>query len=576
MRCRPFIRAGAFLFFACVQLLQAAKAFDGYQISDVASFENLDVRFIRGVESGGMSPITLQEAMATGGAAVYTVGDSIYVQNVSASPVFVELGTLLKGGMQDQVVARTLILPPRSSRVQLDTFCVDPFRSSERQGEDVNVYSVSGALFPWHVARVGMLAGASEIEAAKGLRGLQVWWSIDTLRDRLSRRLGVPLEPPTPAHWKLSDDDRTDKLLVARRSEWKTALPLALENRRLTAAMRGYEKKLTPAATGSRNINGAVFAINGRIVGAEIYRSPRLFQQMWPHLLRAFAIEALASGQAGKFKPPAADTVTEFLRSSEVGPARTAVNYPVPSPQGDKEFSSLLNELGKAETLTSDRVVELLHHLDVTPTFLIKSLVRDSQAAIFVETSGTDGQWVNRSFVSKPDRAAGRSAPEELIISGIEAGQIEGHAFESFGSDTLVIARPVQDNWSLTVEGIRPAVASPAPALLSPPQFTRTSRLAFFALPGIAVATLLGLVFVRRRRSGCASIAASVAKVPVAGPAPEVMQDAVPSLAPVLPPALPEARPERPMPHLVAVADVEEPKEAPPRRARLEIERLAA
>jgi hypothetical protein len=613
MRLMTFIGAGALLLLASVQWPRTASAFDGYQISDATHFENLDVRFIRGAGSGGPSPIALQEAVATGGATVYATDDGlVYARNVSAAPVFVGLGTLLKGGWQDQVVARNLILPPRSGRVRLDTFCVDPFRSTERRGESDETFSVSGALFPWHIARMGMLTGTSETEAAKDLRGLQVWWSIDTLRDRLSRRLGAPLEPPTPAYWKSSDDERTHKLLAERRSGWTTSLPLALESRPLTAAVRKYERALLPAAATRGSISGAIFAINGKIVGAEIYRSPRLFQQMWPHLLRAFAIEALASGQAGKFDPPPADTVAEFLRSSEAGPARAAAKNPVRVLQGDSAINSLVNELG----LTSNYAAELVYRLDATPTSSIKSLVRDSEAAIFAETSDADGQWVNRSFLPKLDRAAKAGAPEELIISAIVAGQVEGHAFDSFGADTQVIARPAQDGWSLTVEGVRPAVALPAPASL-PRQSSRRSQLADFALPAIAVATLLGLALVGRRRSGRVSIAVLPKEFPVASPALEAMRDAVQSPATVLPPALPAVRlahvpakwnpvrrqghaptqestalpgdigspsdpilpgsaVERPMPYLVAVAGVEEFEQAPPLRPSLEVERLAA
>jgi hypothetical protein len=465
MRCRSFISASAFAALACVQSPQMSLAFDNYQISDAVVHENLDVRFIHGTAPGAPSPIALQKAMADGAAKIYATDDGAYIENVSGTPIFVGLGTLLKGGLQDQVVARSIVLPPRSGRVPLDIFCVDPFRASARGNEDTKTYSASGALFPWHVARLGMLSGVSETRAAKDLRGLEVWWSIDTLRTQLSHQLGGALWPSRPDLWKRADDERTEKLLAARRSPSITGLPLALESGRLGEAVRPYVDALLSAGE-RKDVTGAVFVVNGAIVGAEIYQSQRLFRQMWPQLLRAYATEAIAARDSGQSTRTSIDRLQDFIRVAESGSRRE---------NGDPIMSV-------ARAGNADR----------------QFLVRDSQAAVFSETRSVDGQWVNRSYLPKLDMEQPLRAPEDAIVSALEVGKVDGYPVASLGENAYVIPQraPSGDRWSLTIQGARP---NPLPIVtVSPRALPRSPlRQMELELAGTLTFLALGLLAIR-------------------------------------------------------------------------------
>jgi hypothetical protein len=465
MRCSSFISASAFAALACIQSPQMSLAFDSYKISDAAVHENLDVRFIHGTALGGQSPIALQKAMADGAAKIYATDDGAYIENVSGTPIFVGLGTLLKGGLQDQVVARSFVLPPRSGRVPLDIFCADPFRASARGNEDAKTYSVSGALFPWHVARLGMLSGTSETKAAKDLRGLEVWWSIDTLRTRLSHELGGALWPPRPALWKRANDERTEKLLAARRSPLITGLPLALESGGLGDAVRPFVDALVSAGE-RKDVTGAVFVVNGSIVGAEIYQSQRLFHQMWPQLLRAYAIEAIAARDSGQFTRTSIDRLQDFIREAESGSQRENGN-PIVS----------VTRAGNADR---------------------QFLVRDGHAVIFSETRSVDGQWVNRSYLPKLDMEQPLRAPEDAIVSALEAGRVEGYPIASLGENAYVIPQraPSGDRWSLTIQGVRP---NPSPIGTALPRSLPQSRLQPTAIELAGALMLLTLGFLAIR-----------------------------------------------------------------------------
>ena len=152
-----------------------------------------------------------------------------------------------------------------------------------RQGENPHRFASVGQ-FPSRMAKLSMLSGSSDSKAIRDIRQSGIWWSIDTLRSRLSDRLGVEMEPPRAAHWPGDDAQnvRANTVLAARRSSWTSSLPLALENRRLVQAQQGYINALNATAVRGADLIGAVFAINGRVEGAEVYQSTALFRQAWP------------------------------------------------------------------------------------------------------------------------------------------------------------------------------------------------------------------------------------------------------------------------------------------------------
>jgi hypothetical protein len=94
-----------------------AGAASGISLSDPVSYENLSVYFVRGPSSKAPAPLTLQEASAKGLVRIREMSTgSPMLDNLSDKPVFVPFGTLLTGGLQDQVVARSLFVGARRNR----------------------------------------------------------------------------------------------------------------------------------------------------------------------------------------------------------------------------------------------------------------------------------------------------------------------------------------------------------------------------------------------------------------------------------------------------------------------------
>jgi hypothetical protein len=440
----------------------AALAFD-YRISHPVVYDNLAVYFVHGNGTGMAAPVTLEQASREGLVKVYeSDGHPVQVENFSGRSVFIQLGDLLVGGTQDQVAGWDAILPPHSGRVTLDTFCIDPFRSVPRAGETAATFSVPGGLFPWRMAKLSMLASDSNSKAAHKIRGLGVWWSIDTVRSQLSQRLGEPMEPPMAVRWNRVDrDERGERALASRQSPWTTSLPLALRNRRLAQAQRPYVDALNAGGKGA-SIIGAAFVINGKLSGAEVYQSHALFERMWPKLLRAQAIEAIARKDVGRHVRPSANEVKTLLVAAQTRQAR-------------------------AWTFQHGRF-----------------LVRDSENAIYTEAvdrgedwvrsnyEADDPNWIHRSYLPKLDPSATALRPDAMLVKALQTGELNGHAIESLGEsqDVLFNSNPAHDRWWAIIDGPTAVTQTAGPnriAMRSSREGTGFSGVARFVAVGIPI-----------------------------------------------------------------------------------------
>jgi hypothetical protein len=407
MCCRRLVSAVSVMIFALVLKLHPAGASEAYQIDDPVQRENLSIYLIRGNGNGGTAPVTLDQAAKQGAAKFHEQDDgSVIVENVSDRPIYVAFGTLLKGGLQDQVVGQDMILQPRSGPVSLPVYCVDPFRSTARAGEDAAAFAASGDLFPWLNARLSMLSGSETSKAIRAIRQSGVWWSIDTLRSRLSAKIGEALEPPFARSWTISDE----RELSSRHSSWTTSLALALDDEKLSQALQPYLDILSSPDADHANTIGAVFAINGRIVGADIYQSPQLFMSMWPNLIRSYSVEALALDTRTPETPPKASTVQAFLREAQQDGQ--------PREGEQRRFSAREN------------------------TTVISTGIADAGEV-----------WTHRGYISKLEQPAGAETPDALVVKILESGWIADRPIASLkdGESFVVSDDNPEHRWSAAI-----------------------------------------------------------------------------------------------------------------------------
>jgi len=375
MKRRAFT-AGLFLIVFCVALVAAMTARGqlkqsqtlpaaDYTVSGPYTHKNLTIFLLHGAgQSQRRTPLTLQEAMKRKLVVVRETGDvnRLTIQNRSNQDVFVQAGDIVKGGQQDRALALDLIVPPKSGRIPIDAFCVEQGRWSRRGNEGVAAFSASDNALASKDLKIAAKARMSQGD---------VWANVSKTQEKLAMNMTVT-PSATPAHGRArgragsasgggpatggadqapfsppinqaripinqaSGEIRAldgaaangqhsyDPLASVADRASPSSLQLTLENKLVKDTANDYVKNLSSIINGKRDVVGFVFAINGQINSADVYSSNALFAKLWPKMLEASAIEAIAELKAEeKFEPADAGAVKAFLRESQTGKAET-------------------------------------------------------------------------------------------------------------------------------------------------------------------------------------------------------------------------------------------------------------
>src|SRR5262245_24563736 len=309
------------------------------RISGPFTHENLTVYFIHGPSAPGKAPLTLAEALAKRAVVVRETGsvNELEVENIGLEEVFIQSGDIVKGGQQDRTLMVSLVLPPKSGRIQIASFCVEEGRWSARGREDVRSFSTASAALPTRelklairaprpaappvadpshgIVRSPVLGGGAET----GERQREVWENVRRAQALLSSSLGARVNAPESA----------------------SSLQLAIENERLIGAQRGYVNAIKAAGERDSDIIGFVFAINGSLNSGDVYPSNELFRKMWGKLLDASAIEAIGKRHEPRGEAPTTEAAKAFLDGAEAGAASDRdlnAGVRLVTREGDKAF----------------------------------------------------------------------------------------------------------------------------------------------------------------------------------------------------------------------------------------------
>ncbi|HJR06292.1 MAG TPA: DUF6569 family protein [Pyrinomonadaceae bacterium] len=266
-----------------------------YKISGPYTHNNLAVFLIHGKDKlAGKTFLTLQEALRQRKVVVYETRNvnELAIENLSRyEEVYVQSGDIVKGGQQDRMLGVDLIVPPRSGKISIAAFCVEHGRWTKRGKEEVTRFTSSNE----RVATKELKLAANKTKSQG-----EVWKRVAEAQDKLSSNLGAPVTAP------VSD----------------SSFQLTLENPKVQETADAYVKALAHVADNERDVIGYAFAINGKINSADVYAANALFRKLWPSLLKASAVEAIAELQKDqKFERVSPADVDEFLDDAETGAA---------------------------------------------------------------------------------------------------------------------------------------------------------------------------------------------------------------------------------------------------------------
>jgi hypothetical protein len=202
----------------------------------------------------------------------------VLVTNNSGKTLVLIAGEIILGGKQDRIVGHDCIVSSTNTPVPVDVFCVEHGRWQSRRGQ-----STDGAM-AFQTAGGVMAAPKVRSRAQAEKSQSKVW---EGVADNVTKN-GVSTSTGT--------------------------LNSVFENKQVNAKLSDYERELK-SKLAAKNIVGTVVAVNGKVVSADVFASPMLFQAYQEKLLKSYALEAISAGKADKQTVTARDAEA-FLSQS--------------------------------------------------------------------------------------------------------------------------------------------------------------------------------------------------------------------------------------------------------------------
>jgi len=305
---------------------------DEFAYSAPYTHKNLTIFLISSKDRVTTGYSSLQEAMEGKNLTVYETGSvgELSVKNGSKKPVFIQSGDIVKGGKQDRTLAFDFILPANSEKMPIKSFCVESGRWTQRGTETAAQFGSSNDAL---VSRELRMAAKHKGEQSK------VWSSVSKTQEKLSTNTGV-----------LAFDEASP-----------SSLQLSIENSAVKKTSDDYISKLEGTIKGKKDVVGFAFFINGEFNTADIYSSHDLFVKMWPKLLKAASIEAVAELSDKTYS--AADIAAFKTKASKV-----------------------MNETAKEQIVNSRT----------------KMITKEAQDIVLFETNDEElSAWVHRNYMAK-------------------------------------------------------------------------------------------------------------------------------------------------------------------------------
>jgi len=229
------------------------------EVGAPVTYGNLTIFPVKGAEQATRDYLTLDEALGKGYLKVTEVGsgrvDQVQVENTSDRYVFMMAGEVIVGAKQDRMLSDDVVMPPRSGRLLVRVYCTERGRWS---GPTVAFGAGGFGGFP------ELRAAARETESQSS-----VWVKIRERRDLLA-----PGKAPTEALRSVQVTVDVQKRLQPYR-----------------------ESKLGRIPELSKDTLGVVVYVGRKVKAADIFGQHSLLERLWPKLLDAYAMDAVAADE---------------------------------------------------------------------------------------------------------------------------------------------------------------------------------------------------------------------------------------------------------------------------------------
>jgi len=229
--------------------------------------------------------------------------NKLALTNRSGKTLILIAGEIVVGGKQDRIVGHDCLIASSNKPVEIDVFCVEQGR--------------------WEERRIGQSRGVGAGEGGGGGRGsgqgagggTPAGGSLSFMVPGVIAAPGVREKAQAAKDQSAVWSGVAETVTVNSSQSSTSTLNRVYENSSVNGKLRRYERALKRRLV-ARDVVGAVVAIGGTIIAADVFASPSLFQAYWPKLLKSYALQAISTSDAEQRDVTAGEART-FLSRAE-------------------------------------------------------------------------------------------------------------------------------------------------------------------------------------------------------------------------------------------------------------------
>jgi ARG and Rhodanese-Phosphatase-superfamily-associated Protein domain len=183
----------------------------------------------------------------------------LMIENTSNRHLFLQEGDRLQGGKQDRIIITSLVVPPKSGKMKVPSFCIESGR--------------------WQLGAAGRVFDNTS----------------NTVQSPQAVRAAAKLTPDKggqPRVWDEVADKKAKAMTILGAKNTNTSLNEALDSAEVKKVCEAVGKALNDVAGKHADAVGMAVAVNGRIEEVNLYPNHALFVQVYPRLVQAFGIQA--------------------------------------------------------------------------------------------------------------------------------------------------------------------------------------------------------------------------------------------------------------------------------------------
>jgi len=248
-----------------------AKARDGY----VASYKKIKLYYIKAKPSlismfkGSGNYTTLEKAIKENKINVTEISaggsvNQLMFKNTSKDTIIVGMGDIVKGGKQDRVIEKDVLIAPGQSQ-PISVYCVESGRWTPRTNSGNRDTYTAGASFQTYHSSIDNTVRKSIVQEKSQSK---VWEKVGNLNSLNSTTTS------TGTYTAMTD------------------------NKKYNDEVKAYKDEFTKAIAADPTIVGLLAVTGNRIIGCDIYATPELFKANAPNILNSYISEAVLNGSA--------------------------------------------------------------------------------------------------------------------------------------------------------------------------------------------------------------------------------------------------------------------------------------